>query len=96
MTDKYILRGQTAMLCADLLKWAKWLETANRRVAKDNIDGVEISTVFLGLDHAFGEAKPLLFETMIFGGKHDEYQDRCSTWDEALAMHAKAVKLVKS
>ena len=96
MTDKYILRGHTTMPCADLLKWAKWFETADRKVAADVVNGVRISTVFLGLDHAFGGAKPLLFETMIFGGKHDRYQDLCSTWDEAIAMHAKAVKLVKS
>ena len=37
----------------------------------------------------------MLFETMIFGGKHNDFQDRCSTWDEAIAMHEKAVALVK-
>jgi hypothetical protein len=54
---------------------------------------VYVSTVFLGLDHSFGEGPPQLFETMIFGGEHDEYQERYSTWDEAEAGHKKACKL---
>lgn len=37
----------------------------------------------------------MLFETMIFGGKLDEFQDRCCT-DEAEAMHAEAVRLVRA
>jgi hypothetical protein len=32
---------------------------------------------------------------MIFGGDHDDYQERCSTWAEALEMHEQAVKLVR-
>jgi hypothetical protein len=47
------------------------------------------------MDHQFGDGAPLLFETMIFGGIWDEkeYQERCSTWDEAEEMHARACKL---
>jgi hypothetical protein len=30
---------------------------------------------------------------MIFGGEHDQYQERCSTLDEAKIMHEEAVKL---
>lgn len=66
------------------------------RVAKDEMNGYEISTVFLGLDHSFDSKKQLLFETMIFGeGAGDQYQTRCSTWDEALEMHIKAIEYVK-
>ncbi len=57
---------------------------------------VLISTVFLGLDHRFGEGPPLLFETMVFGGKHHQEIDRYSTWDEAEKGHAKFVKLIKN
>jgi hypothetical protein len=66
------------------------------RVAWAEIDDYQISTVFLGLDHGHGLTKrPLLFETMIFGkGRGDGYQTRCSTWDEALEMHKKAITYV--
>ena len=37
----------------------------------------------------------MLFETMVFGGPMDQEQDRCTTWDEAEAMHAAMVARVK-
>lgn len=50
-----------------------------------------VSTVFLSLDHRhFGDGPPLVFETMIFPGA--EMVGRCSTWEEAEEMHAKAVE----
>lgn len=96
MSDKYILEGHETVKCKDFMKWAKWFEAAERHVAHDEIEGAEISTVFLGRDHSFGEGPPMLFETMIFGGPHDQYQERCSTWDEAVKMHKNAIALVKS
>lgn len=94
MTDKYILEGETPVK-TDLMTWAKWFEAGcdNRRVASTKRDGIHVSTVFLGLDHQWGEGPPILFETMIFGGPHDEWQDRCSTWDQAIVMHCKACEL---
>jgi hypothetical protein len=64
-------------------------------VAQENIGDVRVSTVFLGMDHSFGEGPPLIFETMIFGGEHDEFQDRCSTYAEAEEMHARACRMVR-
>lgn len=93
MTDKYILDGKKAVP-ADLMTWAKWYETAHRHVAKTEKDDVLVSTVFLGMNHAYGPNEPpKLFETMIFGGPHTDYQERCSTWEQAEAMHTEACKL---
>lgn len=94
MTDKYILDGRI-VVAADLMTWARWFETADRRVAADEIGEVRISTVFLGINHRWDDGAPLVFETMIFGGEHDQYQTRASTWDEAEAQHAEAVALVR-
>lgn len=68
----------------------------NRIVKKTKKKEVEVSTVFLSLDHQFfgGVGPPLVFETMIFGGEHDLYQTRCSTWAEAENMHKVACRLV--
>jgi hypothetical protein len=97
MNAKYILDGHTPVP-ASLEKWAKWFEGSDetRRVALTKGDDYLVSTVFLGLDHQFGRGEPLLFETMIFGGPHDQYCDRYSTWDEAEAGHAKAVELAST
>ena len=56
---------------------------------------VRVSTVFLGLDHSFGDGRVQLFETMIFGGKFDQDMWQYSTWEESEKGHEKAVKKVK-
>jgi len=93
MHEKYILHGHEAVPEDDLLTWAHWLELANRVVKRTQVsEGIEVSTVFLGLNHSFGEGKPLIFETMIFGGVRDGYMVRYSTWDEASVGHDAIVK----
>ena len=97
MTDKYILKDRAPVPCDDLYDWARWFETSKRHVANDEVGQVRISTVFLGLDHRWGkDGPPLLFETMVFGGKRDGEQWRCSTWDDAEAQHAATVKRVRA
>ena len=81
----------------ELLIWGRFMENHQaRRVDKDCIGDVEVSTVFLGLDHQYGSGPPILFETMVFGGPLDGEQERCSTWEEAEAMHAAMVERVKA
>lgn len=85
----WILNGREPVQ-AELMAWSEWCRTANIVVAKDEVNGYRISTVFLGLDHSFGDGPPLLFETMVFTG--DDWGDleceRYSTYDEAEAGHA--------
>lgn len=68
----------------------------NRTVEKTKIKkDVEVSTVFLGLNHNyFKQGPPILFETMVFGGKHDGYMNRYATWDEAKAGHKEIVEMI--
>ena len=87
----YILDGKIAVKCDDILKWGAWFEKADRHVAQTKKNDVRVSTVFLGIDHSFNGSPPLLFETMIFGGKHDQYQERYETWDQAEKGHTMAV-----
>ena len=101
MSDNYILDGHAPVHEPDILKWASWFEQAGRDgrrvVKKTRIGNVEISTVFLGLDHRFGRSgPPLLFETMIFGGEADEDCWRYATWEQAEGGHEEAVALVKA
>lgn len=93
----YILAGHKPV-AAPLMVWARWFETADRRVAFSDFGKVSVSTVFLGLDHSFdftGKSPPILFETMVFGGKYAGEMNRCSTWEEAEAMHAEMCEMVK-
>ena len=98
MKDKYILdETGNPIPEPDALRWAEWFEKAGnkRQVAKTEQGGVLVSTVFLGLNHRFGDGPPLLYETMIFGGDNDDYQTRCCTRAEALEEHRKACALVR-
>jgi len=91
MSDRYKLVGSEPIQVEDLLEWANWFEEADRQVAHDKVNGHTVSTVFLGLDHGFGQGgPPVLFETMIF--PEVGYQERSCTWDEALECHKVAVK----
>lgn len=90
----YILNGKMSVRERDIYKWGEWMEQANRIVKQTAIQDVYISTVFLGLDHGIYEDKPILFETMIFGGEHDIKLWRYSTWEEAEAGHQRACELV--
>lgn len=59
----------------------------DNRVALDSVGGVEVSTVWLGIDHRFGAGPPLIFETMVFGGEYDEHCWRYSTREQATSGH---------
>lgn len=80
--------------CGDIGKWANWYKTAERHIGDDVVKNIRVSTVFLGVDHGWGRDRPILWETMIFGGKHDDYQERYASKQEALAGHQRALSLV--
>jgi hypothetical protein len=94
MTDHYILNAHgEPEPCPDLLTWARWYESADRRVAQDMDEGapgggkVHVSTVFLGRDHGFGRGLPVLWETLVFGGVLDGEMQRYTSLADALAGH---------
>jgi hypothetical protein len=96
MSDRYILDEQGQPVeCPDLMTWARWFEAGEhrRRIALDKRGDITVSTVFLGLDHSFFGGPPVLWETMIFGGEHDEDQERYTSQADALAGHARMCEL---
>ena len=67
------------------------------RVGSDQLPGdVFVSTVWLGINHNHGSGPPLLYETMIFGGAHDQWQDRYSTRELARLGHERVVAALKA
>lgn len=79
------------------LRAMKCMGSEEARVAFTKIEEAEVSTMFLCFDHAFGRGPPVLWETMIFGGPLDQYQDRCAgSREQALAMHEKACELARA
>lgn len=65
-------------------------------VGDTKVGDVRVSTVFLSVNHQWEPGPPILFETMVFGGKHDDFQERYETWEQAKAGHQRAVEMVKT
>jgi hypothetical protein len=62
------------------------------RIGEDEVGEARVSTVWLGIDHrGCGDGPPLIFETMIFGGEHDQFCARYSTEGRAVEGHARVV-----
>lgn len=93
----YILDGRIPMEVALEGDWADWMRRNERHVAVTQLnDGVYVSTVFLGVDHSVFGNRPILFETLVFGGQLDGEMDRYFTWEEAEAGHAAMVERVRN
>ena len=74
-------------------RWINDFGKIDRRIKFTKLSkNVDISTVFLGIDHGFDDDKTVLFETMIFGGDRDGECIRYSTVDNSLDGHDKVVK----
>jgi len=91
----------------NLYQFEEYLGDPDYKVLKQDVfvmggEPVMVSTVWLGLDHSFIGGlfrslphRPLIFETMIFGGTHDLQQWRSHTEQEALEAHREAVTLLQ-
>ena len=77
-------------------EWLREWSGENKRVAKDTVGDADVSTVYLGLNHAWGGGPPLIFETMIFGGEHDQDCWRYSSEDQARAGHERVVTALRN
>lgn len=70
------------------MEWARWLETAYRVLARTDVPGGRVSTVFLRLDHNWvGDEPILLWESMVFlnNGEHDA--ERYASYEDAVRGH---------
>ena len=96
MRGWYILDNNNNPIAKPTLEATQWLDDNDHRraVKRDEIGDVTVSTVFLGLDHAWDSDIPVLWETMIFGGEHDQYQERYTSHKDALEGHKKALTLI--
>ena len=93
MSDYYDREGRPM----EMMAWTRRFSNLDyKRVASDYDGDVHVSTVWLGLDHSFGEGPPLIFETLVFGGPLDGEMDRYSTLEQARAGHAAMLERVKT
>jgi hypothetical protein len=83
----------------DVREWARLFEDRDYKRVRNTILGdINVSTVWLGIDHSYGAGgDPIIFETMVFGTDDEErYCVRYSTEDDAIIGHIAAVEHVLS
>ena len=84
--------------CENLLDWARWFtDNEDRRIVSyDTISNVDISTVFLGVNHNLYREVPMIYETMIFQKEGDNrVLDRYPTREAALRGHCTILEAMK-
>lgn len=88
--------------CEDVLAWGMWFQTsiAARIVARDLDEApgappVQVSTVFLAMDHSWLDGPPILYETLVFGGPLDGEMERYTSRAEALEGHQEMCRRVR-
>lgn len=91
----YILdKDKNVVPTNDLRAWSEFFEKPDRFLFRTKLKEVDVSTVFIGLDHRFGlkEGDPIVFETLVMGGEHDGYMERYCTYKQAEESHHRIVK----
>lgn len=100
-----VLKDKEVVPVDDYETWGRFMTSPERFVQKTRIpaillDGcgdlspIEVSTVFLGLNHSWSTGKDLWFETMVFGGPLGGESKRYETYSEAMAGHQVMVERV--
>jgi hypothetical protein len=100
------------IVTSDIQEFGRFFEQSEKRVvAKTQISGLLVSTVFLGINHGFlSGQRPFWFETMVFADDdramppeveallskwREGQQQRYSTWREAEEGHARMVQIIQ-
>lgn len=78
-------------------EYASGMKSAqNRLIEQTQVDELTVSTVFTGIDHAFGMGQKQLFETTVFGLPDDiQPQWRFASWNEAVNHHLQLVVMLE-
>ena len=68
----------------------------NRLIEQSQVGELTVSTVFTGIDHAFGMGEKQLFETSVFGLPDDiQPQWRFASWNDAVNQHLQLVVMLE-
>ena len=91
----YTLDEYLQIRTATVEEWGVFFnDMEQRRIAHTKVSPkVSVSTVFLGLDHSFSGGPPLLFESLVFGGKHDGDMLRYASYADAVKGHNELVAM---
>jgi len=98
MDNLYILSAGEPAPAPDPHAWALWMgaHLDERRVAQAFVGEVEVSTIFLGIDMAWGWGAPTLWETALFSGPDGcTILARYTSLEQAEEGHAAIVRMLE-
>lgn len=90
----YYLETDNGLRSVSPFAWLQWYErneAVQQIIGRELVDGVEVSTVFLGVDETTDGETPLVYETKIFGGRLDGHVQRYPSREAAQAGHRATV-----
>lgn len=93
----YRLSGKKPVPCSfeEYITFMK--SAANRIIEQTQVGDLLVSTIFTGIDHAFGAGEKRLFETKVFGLPDDiQPRWRFATWNQAVREHRRLVATLES
>ena len=104
MNDPYGYYDRQGRPLEWMTAWRLMVDMDYKRVELTHVGGLTVSTVWLGLDHAFNGGPPVIFETMVFdawgedghvGDEVDGHTRRYSTEAQARTGHNATVILLR-
>lgn len=94
---KFYIIKNGEIIPATLEEWALWFDTEERIIFLDEVDGIQVSTIFLGysLEHSTTrkDASPQ-FETLVSGLSYS-LKFLSNSYEEAVVEHNQAVASIK-
>ena len=90
----YIMDGDEARPCRTMQEVTASMNDC--RIGKTTINGVDVSTVFLRIDHSYDGGTPVLWETMTFGGECDQQCWRYTSRGDARRGHERIVDALRN
>ncbi len=93
-------RERNPIPATSLKEWGEFKKNpANKFVCNTKVppslETVGVSTVFLGSEHGEVDGKPLLWETIVFGGVFDQEIERYTSYKDAIAGHLRMLDKVR-
>ena len=87
--------GSVERATKDISQWDLLYSISKRFIEQTSKGDVTVSTIFLMFDHNFSnDGPPILWETMVFGGKHSGNTTRYTSAKDAKLGHKIACQLV--
>ena len=97
MNSHYITVRGIPTAIDDIEEWGRFMASEKKLNLENQVKGVFVSTVFLGVNHQFEDGPPLFWETMLFNEVGESIYNFCRRYEserEAILGHFRTMALL--